>query len=59
MSNHPITKDSDELFITKEGVQVLLEKGQDFLDGIAVDYNETEDEWTIVNPSKGGHLDHK
>ena len=51
-------KDSDELLHTNQGVDVLLEKGQDFLDGVEVDYDATSDEWSVVNPAKGGHGHH-
>ena len=48
-------KDTDELVETSFGIPVLLEKGQDFLDGIEVDYDADADEWTVVNPRHGGH----
>lgn len=48
-------KDSDELIFTMAGIPVLLEKEQDFLDGIVVDYDAATDEWTVMNPSKGSH----
>ena len=51
-------KDTDELVQTASGVEILLEKGQDFLDGIELDYHPESDEWSIDNPSKGGHGHH-
>ncbi len=50
-------KDTDEL-ITTNGVEVLLEIGQDFLDGVEMDYDPSTDEWNVRNPSKGTHEGH-
>ncbi|GMA64240.1 hypothetical protein GCM10025859_46800 [Alicyclobacillus fastidiosus] len=46
-------KDTDELIATDTGIDVLLERGENFLDGIEVDYDASTDEWSIINPSKG------
>jgi iron-sulfur cluster insertion protein len=51
-------KDTDELISTETGVEVLLEKGNEFLDGIEVDYDSTDDKWVVMNPAKGGHHHH-
>lgn len=51
-------KDADELITTETGVDVLLERGQEFLDGIEVDYDASTDKWSIINPTKGNHGDH-
>ncbi|MCF8566622.1 iron-sulfur cluster assembly accessory protein [Alicyclobacillus tolerans] len=51
-------KDTDELITTDTGTDVLLEKGQGFLDGVEVDYAASTDEWSIFNPVKGNHGDH-
>jgi iron-sulfur cluster insertion protein len=51
-------KDEDELVLTESGLEVLLEKGVDFLDGIEIDYDATDDKWVVMNPSKGGHGHH-
>lgn len=51
-------KESDELVVADTGVEVLLEKGQDFLDHIEVDYIPSSDEWQVTNPTKGSHGDH-
>ncbi len=52
-------KDSDELVKTDDGVEVLLEKGQEFLDGVELDYFPSSDEWNVRNPSKGTHEGHE
>ncbi len=48
-------KDTDEFITTDHGVEVLLEKGQVFLDGIEVNYDTSNDTWSMTNPSKGNH----
>jgi len=48
-------KDTDELVQTATGVEVLLEKGQAFLDGIEIDYDPASDEWSIAHPEMGHH----
>lgn len=48
-------KDTDELVETAFGIPVLLEKGQDFLDGVEIDYDASSDEWTVINARLGGH----
>lgn len=47
-------QENDEL-VSSEGIEVLLEKGEGFLDGVHVDYDAASDEWSVVNPSLGGH----
>jgi iron-sulfur cluster insertion protein len=51
-------KDTDVVVKTETGVEILLEEGEDFLDGIEVDYFPDSDEWSIGNPAKGGHGHH-
>lgn len=50
-------KENDEVIQTA-GVEVILEKGTDFLDGVVVDYNKEQDNWSVTNPEKGNHGDH-
>ena len=51
-------KDTDAVVKTATGVEILLEDGQDFLDGIEINYHPESDEWSIVNPTKGGDEHH-
>ncbi len=51
-------KETDELVTADNGVEVLLEKGQDFLDGVEMDYDPSSDEWSVHNPSMGTHEGH-
>ena len=51
-------KEKDELVLTDSGVEILLETGVDFLDGIEIDYEPSDDNWVVVNPGKGGHHHH-
>lgn len=52
-------KDSDELVDTDSGIQVLLEQGNEFLDGVRVDYfYEPQEGFAVTNPGKGNHGDH-
>lgn len=52
-------KDNDEVVMTDKGIEVLLEKGQDLLDGVKIDYLYFPQEgFVITNPSKGNHGDH-
>jgi Fe-S cluster assembly iron-binding protein IscA len=48
-------KDSDELVVTEAGTEVLLEKGQQFLDGIEVDYDPQSDDWSVHHAAFGHH----
>lgn len=51
-------KDTDELVETDTGIDVLLEKGQEFLENIEIDYDALSDAWSISNPSNGSHGHH-
>lgn len=42
-------KDTDELVVASTGLDVLLERGSGFLDGIELDYNSATDKWSITN----------
>lgn len=49
----------EELVSTDKGIDVLLTKGEDMLDGIKIDYLYFPQEgFVITNPSKGNHGDH-
>jgi len=53
-----VQKETDECVLSESGVEVLLERGQALLDGIAIDYDPATDEWSITNPNKGNTGDH-
>lgn len=40
------------------GLEVILEKGVAFLDGVIIDYIADQDAWSVTNPEKGNHGDH-
>ncbi|OBR67380.1 heme biosynthesis protein HemY [Paenibacillus oryzae] len=51
--------EKDEVVSTDKGIDVILEKDNDFLDGIRIDYFYVPEEgFEITNPSKGNHGDH-
>ncbi|PWV99696.1 Fe-S cluster assembly iron-binding protein IscA [Paenibacillus cellulosilyticus] len=51
--------DKDEVVTTDAGIDVLLEKGVDFLDGVRIDYFYVPQEgFAVTNPSRGNHGDH-
>ncbi|WP_134701798.1 iron-sulfur cluster assembly accessory protein [Ammoniphilus sp. YIM 78166] len=49
--------EKDEV-VEASGIEVLLEKGNDFLDGVVIDYLPDQDAWSVINPAKGNHGDH-
>ncbi|MBB6638242.1 HesB/IscA family protein [Cohnella thailandensis] len=52
-------KDGDVVVSTDKGIDVLLKEGEDFLDGIIIDYLYIPQEgFVITNPSKGNHGEH-
>ncbi len=52
-------KETDEIVSTDKGIDVLLTRGDEFLDGIRIDYFYVPQEgFAITNPSKGNHGDH-
>jgi Fe-S cluster assembly iron-binding protein IscA len=52
-------KENDEIVSTDKGIDVLLTSGDEFLDGIRIDYFYVPQEgFAITNPSKGNHGDH-
>ncbi|MFC4596761.1 iron-sulfur cluster assembly accessory protein [Cohnella hongkongensis] len=49
----------DEVVATDKGIDVILKKGEEFLDGVKIDYLYFPQEgFVITNPSKGNHGDH-
>ncbi|RUS48671.1 iron-sulfur cluster assembly accessory protein [Cohnella sp. AR92] len=52
-------KEGDVVVSTDKGIDVLLKEGEDFLDGIIIDYLYFPQEgFVITNPSKGNHGEH-
>lgn len=51
--------DNDVVVSTDKEIDIILEKGEEFLDGVVIDYLYTPQEgYVITNPSKGNHGDH-
>lgn len=51
--------EKDEVVSTDKGIDVILEKGNEFLDGVRIDYFYVPEEgFAVTNPSKGNHGDH-
>ncbi|WP_424766797.1 iron-sulfur cluster assembly accessory protein [Paenibacillus sp. sgz302251] len=51
--------DKDEVVSTDQGIDVILEKGNAYLDGVRVDYFYVPEEgFAVTNPTKGNHGDH-
>lgn len=51
--------DNDVVVSTDKEIDVILEKDNEFLDGIRIDYFYVPEEgFAITNPSKGNHGDH-
>lgn len=51
--------EKDEVVSTDKEIDIIMEKGDDFLDGVVIDYLYTPQEgYVITNPSKGNHGDH-
>lgn len=54
-----VQTDKEELVSTDKGIDVLLAKGEELLDGVKVDYLYFPQEgFVITNPTKGNHGDH-
>lgn len=52
-------RENDEIVSTDKEIDVILESGQDLLDGVKIDYLYLPKEgFVITNPSKGNHGDH-
>lgn len=48
--------ENDEIVETDKGIKVLLDKNQEFLDGVWIQYYYVPEEgFVITNPQKGGH----
>jgi len=51
--------ENDVVVVTDKGIDVILEKDNEYLDGIKIDYLYIPQEgFIITNPSKGNHGDH-
>lgn len=51
--------DKDVVISTDKDIDVILEKDNEFLDGIRIDYFYVPEEgFAVTNPSKGNHGDH-
>jgi Fe-S cluster assembly iron-binding protein IscA len=51
--------DEDVVVETDKGIDVILKKGDSFLDGVKIDYLYVPEEgFVITNPSKGNRGDH-
>lgn len=51
--------ENDVVVSTDSGIDVILEKGNDFLDGVRIDYFYVPEEgFAVTNPTKGNHGDH-
>ncbi|WP_027416860.1 HesB/IscA family protein [Aneurinibacillus terranovensis] len=51
--------ENDEVVHTDKEIDVILEKNNEFLDGVKIDYLYIPEEgFVITNPSKGNHGDH-
>ncbi|MBP1932112.1 HesB/IscA family protein [Ammoniphilus resinae] len=53
--DHPTANDE---VVPTAGIEVILEKGNEFLDGVMIDYDSERDAWSATNPEKGNHGDH-
>ncbi|MBC8080108.1 MAG: iron-sulfur cluster assembly accessory protein [Gorillibacterium sp.] len=52
-------KEQDEVITTDKGFDIILDRNEELLDGIIVDYLYAPEEgFVITNPSKGNHGDH-
>lgn len=52
-------QENDEIVKTDKGIDILLDKNEEFLDGIWIQYFHVDNEgFVITNPSKGGHHHH-
>ncbi len=51
--------EQDEVVITDKGIDVIMARGEELLDGVKIDYLYFPEEgFVITNPSKGNHGDH-
>jgi Fe-S cluster assembly iron-binding protein IscA len=48
--------ENDEVVKTDKDIEIILEKGQEFLDGVWIQFfHVPKEEWVITNPSKEAH----
>ncbi|OMF21327.1 heme biosynthesis protein HemY [Paenibacillus sp. FSL H8-0548] len=51
--------EKDVVVTTDKGIDVILEKDNEFLDGVRLDYFYVPEEgFAVTNPTKGNHGDH-
>lgn len=51
--------DRDEVVSTDKGIDVIMTRGEELLDGVKIDYLYFPEEgFVITNPGKGNHGDH-
>lgn len=54
-----VASDKDEIVSTDKEIDVILEKDNEFLDGVRIDYFYVPEEgFSVTNPTKGNHGDH-
>jgi Fe-S cluster assembly iron-binding protein IscA len=54
-----VASDKDVIVSTDKEIDVILEKGNEFLDGVRIDYFYVPEEgFAVTNPTKGNHGDH-
>lgn len=54
-----VASDKDEIVSTDKEIDVILEKDNEFLDGVRIDYFYVPEEgFAVTNPTKGNHGDH-
>jgi Fe-S cluster assembly iron-binding protein IscA len=51
-------KPTDIINASTPGLEILLEKNNEFLNGIVLDYDAAQGSFFITNPSKGHHHHH-
>ncbi|MBM7652967.1 iron-sulfur cluster assembly accessory protein [Neobacillus cucumis] len=51
--------ENDEVVQTDKDIDFILDKNDDYLDGVWIQFfHVPKEEWLITNPSKGGHHHH-
>ncbi|WP_042463860.1 heme biosynthesis protein HemY [Neobacillus dielmonensis] len=51
--------ENDEVVKTDKDIDFILEKGDQYLDGVWIQYFQVpQEEWVITNPTMGGHHHH-
>lgn len=51
--------EKDEVVKTDKDIDIILEKNDEYLDGVWIQYFQVpQEEWVITNPERDGHHDH-